>query len=52
MDVRCPALTDDAYCSKHRSSAYLNPMIAARARAATVRIMPRETDGFLQENFR
>jgi hypothetical protein len=34
---------DDAYRAKYRGSAYLSPMIGARARAATVKIMPRET---------
>ena len=33
---------DDAYRSKYRESPYLKPMIAARARAATVKIMPRD----------
>jgi hypothetical protein len=32
---------DDAYRAKYRSSPYLKPMIGTRARAATVRIMPR-----------
>jgi len=36
---------DDAYRAKYGGSPYLRPMIAARARAATVRIMPRDTDG-------
>jgi len=34
---------DDAYRTKYRTSPYLNPMISSRARAATVKIMPRET---------
>jgi hypothetical protein len=33
---------DDAYRAKCASSPYLGPMIGARARAATVRIMPRD----------
>src|SRR5579859_7707748 len=33
---------DDAYRTKYHSSPYLSPMIGARARAATVRIMPLE----------
>lgn len=37
-------LVDDAYRAKYRGSPYLGAMIAARARSATVRIMPRETD--------
>jgi hypothetical protein len=32
---------DDAYRAKYAGSPYLNPMIGARARAATVRITPR-----------
>jgi hypothetical protein len=35
---------DDAYRAKYKGSTYLDPMIGARARAATVRIVPRETD--------
>ena len=34
---------DNAYRAKYRGSRYLKPMIGARARSATVRIMPRET---------
>ena len=34
---------DDAYRAKYRSSSYLGSMIGARARAATVRVMPRTT---------
>jgi hypothetical protein len=34
---------DDAYRAKYHGSPYLRPMIGARARSATVRIMPRET---------
>src|SRR5919206_2380366 len=33
---------DDAYRAKYRGSPYLSPMIGARARAATVRIAPRD----------
>ena len=33
---------DDAYRTKYESSPYLQPMIGSRARAATVRITPRE----------
>jgi hypothetical protein len=32
---------DDAYRAKYRGSPYLSPMIGARARSATMRIMPR-----------
>jgi hypothetical protein len=34
---------DEAYRAKYRESEYLPPMIGARARAATVRIMPQAT---------
>jgi len=34
---------DDAYRAKYQSSSYLRPMISARARAATVKIVPRDT---------
>ncbi len=33
---------DDAYRAKYHGSLYLSPMIGARARAATVKVMPRE----------
>ncbi|HTD54546.1 MAG TPA: DUF2255 family protein [Silvibacterium sp.] len=36
---------DDAYRMKYHSSPYLSPMISKRARAATVRIMPRDAEG-------
>ena len=36
---------DDAYREKYRGSPYLNPMIGARARSATVKVTPR-TAGF------
>jgi hypothetical protein len=32
---------DDAYRAKYHDSAYLDPMISARARSATVKVMPR-----------
>ncbi len=35
---------DDAYRAKYRGSPYLAPMVGARARGATVRILPRGTD--------
>lgn len=34
---------DEAYRVKYHSSPYPGPMIGARARSATVKIMPRET---------
>ena len=33
---------DEAYRAKYRDSPYLKPMIGARARAATVKVTPRE----------
>ena len=35
-------LIDDAYRAKYHGSRYLNPMIGARARSATVKVMPRK----------
>lgn len=35
---------DDAYKAKYRGSPYLKPMIGTRARTATVKVMPRESD--------
>ena len=35
---------DDAYRAKYENSPYLAPMISARTRSATVRIVPREGD--------
>ena len=35
---------DDVYRTKYKGSPYLKPMIGARARSATVKITPRETD--------
>jgi hypothetical protein len=34
---------DGAYRAKYHGSPYLSPMIGARARSATVKVMPRET---------
>lgn len=34
-------LIDEAYRSKYRTSPYLAPMIGARARSATVKVLPR-----------
>ncbi len=36
---------DDAYRTKYKGSKYLKPMIAARARSATVKVMPRVQKG-------
>ncbi|MGZ5875200.1 MAG: DUF2255 family protein [Bradyrhizobium sp.] len=35
---------DDAHRAKYHASPYLSPMIGARARSATVKLMPRGTD--------
>jgi hypothetical protein len=35
-------LIDNAYRAKYRGSQYLEPMIGARARSATIKIMPRD----------
>ena len=35
---------DDAYREKYRGSPYLTPMIGARARSATIKVMPRESN--------
>ena len=37
-------LIDDAYRAKYKGSPYLSPMIGAGPRAATVKVMPRETN--------
>ena len=36
---------DEAYRAKYAASPYLKPMISARARAATVKVVPREEAG-------
>jgi hypothetical protein len=35
---------DEAYREKYKGSPYLSPMVGARARSATVKVMPRETN--------
>ena len=35
---------EEAYRAKYSDSPYLNPMIGAQARAATVRIVPRDSN--------
>jgi hypothetical protein len=37
------AQIDEAYKKKYIDSPYLSPMIGSRAKAATVKIVPRET---------
>jgi hypothetical protein len=41
VDGQINSRIDEAYRTKYHDSAYLGPMINARARAATVKIMPR-----------
>ena len=40
---------DNAYRAKYEKSPYLKPMIAAHARAATVRIVPRDANDSIAE---
>lgn len=42
VDGQIKDLIDDAYRAKYQGSPYLGPMIGARARSATVKVMPRE----------
>jgi hypothetical protein len=42
-------LIDDAYRAKYQGSPYLSPMISANARTATLKVMPRATDGTRHE---
>jgi len=35
---------DDVYRTKYRGGSYLEPMVGARARSATIRIVPRDLD--------
>ena len=44
VDVPINDRVDDAYRAKYRGSPYLSPMTGARARSATVKVMPRGTD--------
>jgi hypothetical protein len=44
VDGPINGLIDDAYRTKYRRSPYLNPMIGAHARSATVKVMPCETN--------
>jgi hypothetical protein len=37
------AQIDEAYKKKYNGSPYLSPMIGSRAKAATVKIVPKET---------
>jgi hypothetical protein len=39
---------DEAYRAKYNGSPYLDPMIGARVRATTVRVVPREADVWKQ----
>ena len=42
VDGSINARIDEAYQAKYRASPYLSPMIGARARSATVKIVPRD----------
>ena len=44
VDGRINDRIDDAYRAKYKRSPYLKPMIGQRARAATVRVVPREAE--------
>ena len=35
---------DEACRAKYHASPYLNPMISARARAATIKVIPRDSN--------
>jgi hypothetical protein len=37
-------LIDDAYRAKYKGSPYLRPMIGSRARSATLKVMPQESN--------
>jgi Uncharacterized protein conserved in bacteria len=43
IDGQLNDMIDDEYRAKYKSSPYLNSMISARARSATVKVIPRET---------
>jgi hypothetical protein len=43
---------DNAYRTKYRGSPYLSSMISARARPATVKILPREINTAAQREMR
>lgn len=43
VDGKINDRVDDAYRAKYKGSPYLRPMIGARARSATVKVMPRAT---------
>jgi hypothetical protein len=44
VDDRINDRIDEAYRAKYKGSAYLKPMIGARARSATVKVMPRKSN--------
>jgi hypothetical protein len=43
VDGPIDELIDDAYKAKYKGSRYLSPMIGKNARAATVKVVPRES---------
>lgn len=44
VDGEIGSLIDDAYRAKYKGSPYLHSMISTRARSATVKVVPRETN--------
>jgi hypothetical protein len=50
VDGPISARIDDAYRTKYRGSPYLAPMIGVRARAATVKVAPTQTDACGRSN--
>lgn len=40
---------DDAYRTKYQGNPYLSPMIGARARAASIKITPREINSLSRD---
>ena len=48
VDGRMNDRIDDAYRAKYKGSPYLNPMIVARARGATVKVLPRAAEARTQ----
>ena len=45
VDRKIQGRIDDAYRTKYKDSPYLKPMIGARARSATIKVVPRRIEG-------
>ena len=45
VDRKIQDRIDDAYRAKYKDSPYLKPMIGARARSATIKVVPRGSEG-------